>query len=504
MTIRSYNHNEDKDHFLPEELTSYRNSYSYDFLRSLMDNDAYDDIERLIEDHKESKAGHMSIISENDMYWLSENLTSKQFTLPRHRLTIGFEAGHIDLISQAYTKTEKGWINSQLKVVAANNASLKDIENTLIPKNITLIDSFSNGDLERLKGAERLELSGMIIAEKGSDGKWIKKNRGSFNPDEVERVLAHSNFPFYVYDDAPDGDMYRGSVTDGLEASAGLSTLEGSSKYGDAYYASSSLSEAVRIYANPFSLESSGRILGLQDKGLADKNSQIVGHVHRMSAKGTQCQNINLNEIYPTALDTPSITSMMLIAELAGVSRILTARLSIGISKARSTFEAFSLISEFSDICNRNGGDNSTLKKIYQSLGFSAIKIELNMDLLKSVKCKIEQLNDHDEEYFKMLGAKKETLLKDANQQFRTLTQAIPKGAQGDHLIAFNKDVVKFEFIKTLPLNRDMFNTPRSGIYNRETTLEIDEITSLESPTQEEIEKFKIERAEYSHGIVFI
>lgn len=374
-------------------------------------------------------------------------------SIPNSRIILGFEKGLIDHINGALYLTSDGWNDARGDIVGLSDASLDQIREYVSNK-ANIIPEVSIQDLEHAESVGELFIEGVLYANK-SEGRWTDvKTLRKFDEGSLVRLLHHRNEKVVIFGSHVENKFYHGVVTEHNKPFEKFRLRKGSSIQGDGHYATTSLNEAVKVYANPKSFEISGKLLGMRDKGL-DTSGYKFGHVYESTTKAN-IYRASINKTIHSFTEVPSLHSFMAIAHGNDTSIGLANNLWMSMKSGPTTYDVYTKINELNKDAIRSNKPGDLIEKIIGSLGFEAIEIVHPKKELAVFRKKITELEDISEEDFLSAKLRKTNIINQCVNYIEGLEQSISAKADGSHLILYNLDKLESKYLTLLPLNKEI------------------------------------------------
>jgi hypothetical protein len=372
-------------------------------------------------------------------------------SVSRSRIVNGFRSGAIDFIAGALIKTPQGWVDENNDVKFGVHAGLMEVAKTLKSR-VKVVRDFTTEQLELAEKSGVLRSGFEVIAELiENDGQKQWKDVGNktmFDHGDLIRLLHHRDEPCIIYTSKLNHSYYHGSLSTSETPLDNLPVRTGMSKQGDGVYATASLDEAIKIYANPYSFESRGKLISLKENEGIDDNAYDKSHIYSMTTTAN-IYNADSKSRSISFDDIPSLPMVLALANENSINKTFATNKWIDMKNSSSTFEVYQHITELSEAY----GDNNlnVLKTLIRSMGFEGIEIEVPKSEIEDYKSKLESLQNISEIRFEEYGAKKEEVLKQVNKYIRDMVDAIPAKADISHLIVFDESKVTRQHVAMLP-----------------------------------------------------
>lgn len=413
--------------------------------------------------------------------------------VPKQRISVGYKHGFIDAKTFALLKQENGWIDDNDLTILPISASEDEIFDYIKSKT-NVIESFTLEQLNECEEKGVIKVDDKIIATKIPDGDWKgywENNKGrKFLPGEAVRVLAHSDEDYVIYGAIQESRMFHGNVTNSPKEEKEHVTRAGASKQGDGVYATASVNEAVRVYANPKSFEVSGKLLVDDEKGRLNKKDYVLGHLYEVKStlplfKATLGREIlNQDEI-------PSISAISLLAKSCNCNMKYAFNQWLKMKNGYSSYDVYESVNAINEmIIQKNMTSKNFFNKIFAGMGFEGVEITIpSKSKIHEMERKLKELKEYDESYFKEEKINKNLILNSANSYLTGVKNSIPAKAMDAHLIVFDKNLIQKEHIKLLPINNGTYEMPDLLYSLDEKPLNLEDVMKQKSPGFDDLKK---------------
>ncbi|WP_025562825.1 hypothetical protein [Psychromonas sp. SP041] len=489
------------DRLYPSDgIEGYHGVDSVSFLRDLIndfDDKTPDDIKEEITYLNRNRIDY----DESTPEALHEQLSFRTYTIPLVRIEKGYAAGLIDAVSNSYAKTDKGWVDTHLNVVADKNSSFEEILN-LVREKAEIVDSFSVKDLVEAEEKEQLIVNKNIIASKNEQGMWINQYGKLFKAGEVSRIIAHSDEPAFTLMGYDEDKYYHGHASNKLEPEAEHHS-RGLSVQGRAAYATGSINEAI-TYANPYGFETSGKLLSLQDSGeIQNRKDFVFSHIYELGPGLSTLFHADATPVTSSLLAKPSLSSLLLMTRLTGGNEIYVAKQWVDLINTKTSFDSYALMNNLNSYFMQHDNEFEALRKMTSSLGFDGLKVVFPTEKeLSDIESKIEKFKAEFEIESYSDSQVLKNSLKALDKGMTSLKSAIPARAKHSHLILFeDKNLVK-EHLKLLPFNEGGFLN-QDPLYSQKVEMKKEDLLALKSPEVSDAKLYFVKRNEKENNVSF-
>lgn len=412
-------------------------------------------------------------------YVYDEFRYSKQTpSISKLRVSEGFKAGLIDFVSNALIRTKDGsWKDAIHNHSLPAETSLVDILNYVKSQKVNVIPSVTTDDLEVAEERGVLIIGSDTIARK-EDGRWIEsEHKKSFDEGDLIRLLHHQNKPVAIYANLPESRYYHANVSDKNTPSDRHLVRKGSSIQGDAFYATSSVDEAVRIYGNPKSFELRGKLLGMREREGVDDSKYMFGHLYEL--KSSNCSfKASLKSRHLSANEIPSVAAFMLVASENNIPKGYAENAWMQIKSAQSTYEVYRVLNELNAYSPQFSGSTNCMSQLIRGLGFDSIEVVFpSEEQILGFRERAKEIESLSDEEASALKINKQNVFSRIAQVIDLIENSIPARAQKSHLIAFNENKVRTEHLGLLPLNKELVGKT-DNFYTREKPIELSDLFS--------------------------
>lgn len=391
-------------------------------------------------------------------------------TIGKMRIKKGFDNGLIDYISGALIKKSNGWFDHREVKVFDADESILEISK-YVSKFATILKDYTIRELEDIGKSGVLTSKGKVIAkieDFEGEKKWVlTENNKTFAENDLIRLLHHSNEPCIIYNSNYSSEnFYHSHLSTSEQPEDNIKIRKNLSLQGDAFYSTSSLEEAVRVYGNTYSSESKSKLYVLKDKENINSEDYKFAHLYKVK-NNASTYKASLNSTILNAQDFPSFPAMFLLAREAGVNTNLTNNIWLSMKNSSSTLEVYKELNTFNRLIPNN---QNTMKRILSSMGYESIEIEIPRKKIEDFKSKIEELNFADDSDFIEHRVNKEKLIEDAKRFVNGLSNSLPAKSLGHHMINFDVKNVSREHITILPKSNEpkfdsKTNIIKEGLY---------------------------------------
>jgi hypothetical protein len=370
-----------------------------------------------------------------------------KFMIGLSRIKVGKESGFIDLIGDAIIQTQRGWENSSGNVVLQANSSIDDIA-AYASKFGTIVENYFHSDLLDAEKTGVLTCLGRVIAEKQPSGKWKDlDSERLFDEGTLVRLLHHSDRVVTLTMHSPEDEYFHAHVSKHSSPEANVRIRKGTCRQGDALYSGSSLDELVSVYGNPKSFEISGKILSEFEKQGIAKDGYDHGHLYR-TKNIDGIATASFAPAFITMGDIPSLPAVMLMAKHCNVNLVYASNAWLSIKSAKSTYDVYRVIDDFSALAARESGQNNAMKMLYSGMGFKGLEILFpSADLLAKMEDRVRLINS-------VGGVNVDSITSSVSDYILKTRNSIPPKAQGGHLLLFTPLNEHLEHLVSYPTSR--------------------------------------------------
>jgi hypothetical protein len=372
--------------------------------------------------------------------------------IARSRIGKGFQLGVIDYIDGAIIRTQDGWVDDTGEVRLKAGESLINVAK-FIKSKVDIVHDFTTESLESAEKSGILRSGFSTVAELidvGGEMKWRdKKSQKLFDHGDLIRLLHHRDEPCIIYTSKLNNAYYHGCISQDEKPLNELPVRKGMSMQGDAVYGTASLDEAVKIYANPFSFESRGKLLSLKENEGIDDSTYDKSHIFSMSTIA-KIYNATTETRAITFNDIPSLPMVLALASENKINKTFAANKWIDMKNSSSTFEVYQHMTELGTAYSN--GKRNVLETLVRSMGFEGIEIQIPKNEIEDYKTQFETLLRKDDVRFEEYGVKKDEVIKQLKKYIEDMSKAIPAKADVAHLIVFDEKKVTREHLATLPM----------------------------------------------------
>ena len=407
-------------------------------------------------------------------------LDEKQIKLSDKNIQKGFEKGIIDLKGMAIFRGESYWADQNGDFFIDANASLKEMIGK-ISQSYSVIPCFDKIDLNRFLNEGVIEHGGSIIASRSELGGWMiagpRPRSVSFDEysplESIIRVLHHSDTQCYIQ----KGDnltWFHGTTSRTEDPDMLAGAPKNYSMQGKALYCTSSLDEAISVYANQFNPEVMSK-RNIETNGhegyynLTDKHSFVYkvtvekGNFHYSNSDMPDRIRDRLDPFEQSAyktlgiMDVPSPHLMKIVAQKNGVSPRMLALTMNRLYKSSSSDDVFLAINEMAITEDNASHQRNVLQMIAPAMGFSGFAARFPN---KETMQQISSLRDNSDFLGLFKGHKSVSDMIDAYAE--RLRNSVPRRAQKDHLLCFD-DSFEVVAVKKLPFHNRIITNDHSN-----------------------------------------
>lgn len=412
----------------------------------------------------------------------------QRFPISKDRIRAGFAVGVVDFISGSLTHTRGGWLNEKGHLALPPDATLNDIGKYVKSETYTAPE-LSVRDLKQAENEGKLYIGGKLAAEKveylGALMWQDKESEKLFNEGDLIRLLHHRNETFcFANTNLKGNEYFHANLSDKPEPVTDIKFREGVSRQGDGFYSTSSLNEAVKIYGNPHSVESKGKLLHIRENEKQDTTNHNKGHLYSVSTDAkvfvASIESTNL-----TAHTIPSLPLTLGLAKKYGANTTFATNKWLEMKDSTSTYELYCHLNELNQAAQRASGKNSFMTDTLKAMGFEGIEIVFPQSEIDNYKEKLTEISNLPEDFFRENKVRKENILEAVKGFIDNFESGIPTKAEMSHLIVFNPNKIQKEFLLTLPKapepERDERFTPiKKGLYWSDKKVTMDDLTKKE------------------------
>jgi hypothetical protein len=406
--------------------------------------------------------------------------------IDKDRIKQGFNNGMIDYVKGALLKTQFGWINEEKSLVFAPDAPLINIAK-FIRNEVDVLPSVSIRDLERAEQDGVFYINAKKVAEhteRNGQTAWIDlDSQKTFDTGDLIRLIHHRHEPIAIKNSNPSTTYYHSNISDSKQANDAVEIREGTSIQGDAVYATGSVDEAVKIYGNPYSSESTSKRLLMRQSGIDDSVFKN-GHLYQVETTATlyeasmKPRRLNMHDI-------PSLPLILVAAEKYKVNEVFAHNLWLDMKDSSSTFEVYKWVDEFNSLAIQNSGETGAMQDILNAMGYEGIEIVFPENEIQLMNDKLDKLKSIPDSEFSEYKNKKDTIIKSAEVYIDSISSAIPAKGQTSHMIVYNKNLIERTHLTTLPEAKPPrfdknTNTVKEGLYWSDEPVTLDMLKEKE------------------------